>query len=210
MADCPSRNLVPPEADGLVIKCLAVFQSQHNHDYVLFLAKDGRLPIYLYSYRSGKWQEATEGFAMFPDAVAAFQDAPSRDYEWFTVHENQLQHCWWDMSWKQDWENQLQRGAIVGEVSGSVAAFQNHAPNNFNYEVFAVRTGHLRHWWREWRTGEWHEGAVLGEVSGSVAAFQNHAPHNFDYEVFAVQGDHLWHWWYDFPTLGWASGDVDI
>ncbi len=145
-----------------MIKCLAVFQiqSQYNHDYVLFVAKDGHLPIYLYSYRSGKWQEATEGLALFPDAVAAFQDAPSRNIEWFTVQDNQLQHSWWEMSWKQDWENQLQRGAIVGDASGGVAAFQNHAPSNLNYEVFAVRGDRLWHWWYDYPTLGWASGDV--------------------------------------------------
>ena len=89
---------------------------------------------------------------------------------------------------------------------GGVAAFQNHAPDNRNYEVFAVQNGRLLHRWRDWETGKWHRGEIIGDASGGVAAFQIHAPDNRNYEVFAVQNGHVRHWWRDWDTGQWHQG----
>ena len=90
-----------------------------------------------------------------------------------------------------------------------MAAFQNRAPGNLNYEVLVTQDGLLRHWWRDWVTGAWTGGEVLGQATGPVAAFQNMNPDaQFNYEVFAVQGGNLRHWWRDWNTGTWYQGEV--
>ncbi len=191
-----------------MIKSLAAFQNQafFNCNYELFVAKDDNIAIYRYSYADCKWSKEREGeFKFSPDAVAAFQNSKNLNYEWFTVKDNRLQHWWIESNPKERYRDFF-LGAVIGNASGGVAAFQNHAAGNLNYEVFAVQNGHLRHWWRDWYTGEWHPGARIGDASGGVAAFQNHAPGNLNYEVFAVQNGHLRHWWRDWCTGEWHPG----
>jgi len=96
--------------------------------------------------------------------------------------------------------NFLQGGAPL-------AMFQNHAPGNFNYEIFAVLNGALHHTWIVHGTSQWNVGQQLGQgTTRGVAAFQNNAPGNLNYEVFIVQDGHLRHSWRDWTTGTWFDG----
>lgn len=93
--------------------------------------------------------------------------------------------------------------------AGPLAMFQNHAPGNHNYEIFATLKGELHHSWIVHGTSEWWQGNRLGQgTTYGVAAFQNSAPGNLNYEVFTAQDGSLRHTWRDWGSGEWCDGGV--
>lgn len=91
--------------------------------------------------------------------------------------------------------------------SPPLAVFQNHAPGNFNYEIFLSQSGQPCHTWLVHGTTQWYAGSQLatGRADG-VAAFQNNAPGNLNYEVLFTQGGQLRHRWRDWNNGNWYEG----
>jgi len=94
-------------------------------------------------------------------------------------------------------------------AADSPCGFQNHAPQNYNYEFVVKEGDHLRHYWYgHLNNGKWNKGDSFGSsVQGNPVMFQNHFPGNYNYEVVVREGDHLQHYWYGHLNNGkWNKG----
>lgn len=111
---------------------------------------------------------------------------------------------------------QWKKGKSFGNVKlynddeNRVAAFQNNAPNNFNYEVITREENRLQHYWYDYSADKWNKGQNFGWMVGSPAAFQNGAPDNFNYEVIVPEYKYnLQHYWYGHLSDGkWHKGEI--
>lgn len=97
--------------------------------------------------------------------------------------------------------------AYAQKAGGPLAMFQNHGPNNLNYEIFSYTFGSFGHSWIDSGSGAWSEDQSLGQgtITG-VAAFQDNA--NLNYEVLIAQDGNLTHWWRDWNQGKWYQGAV--
>ncbi len=87
--------------------------------------------------------------------------------------------------------------------------FQNHSPDNNNYELVVRQGASLRHYWFGYLgSGKWNQGDPFGaSVAGSPVMFQNRV--NNHYEVVVREGNALRHHWFGYLSNGqWNEGET--
>ena len=87
--------------------------------------------------------------------------------------------------------------------------FQNHAPNNNNFELFVGEGKKTRHHWFDYANARWNVGDLLGlNRTSDPVVFQNHAPNNNNFELFVGEGKKTRHHWFDYANARWNVGDL--
>ena len=219
----------------------AVFQNRapNNYNYEVLAAGGGSLKHFWYNHLGdGQWHtgqtfgQDSHGLPM----MFQNQSPNNYNYEVFVPENDYIQHYWYGHLGDGQWHKGQSFGKFPsGYIATYGAAFQNHSPDNYNYEIIvcmvpgayldresrspsshasqASAVGYLQHYWYgHLGDGQWHEAQKFGEVAypgSALAAFQESTPGNYQYEVIAGEGGRIRRYWYGHLADGqWHRGEL--